>query len=532
MRLFKTVSVIILFLCVFLSSCKKETSWDIDAAIPIAKSHLNISNFFGDTIFQADSSGLLHIAFSKDLINFTIDTLVKLPDTTVNLGYIVPFTTNLTPGSVIYSNASGTDKEITFDVPNGVALNKAIVKSGYLKIEYQNTYAQPLNFSYVINSATLWGTPLTVNQVVAGNSHLTKIYSLANYDINLTGLSGNQINTLVQTYTIATDASGQPDVLQAGQGMVINLSFTEIVPEYVQGYFGQQNMSFGPDTTELGLFGNFAPVNLQLTQSAINFRIINEFGIEMSSSINSITSINSNQSSAVTLNAGNMLQSINVNRANKTNNPSNPVFPWVKQININSSNSNLNPFLENLPNYLAYSVNATLNPLGNISAGNDFAFFGRGLKVIADIDIPLKLSANNFMLVNYSKIDLTQIKELENLNSCDIILQAINNYPFEARLQGYMIDEYGQTIDSLFLPGNNTLVSAITDVNNVVLSPVNSKLEVTLNKQGIEHLTKCKQIKFVSQFFLPNQPTPITIRDNSYLDLTLHAYVNYTVKNK
>jgi len=73
-------------------------------------------------------------------------------------------------------------------------------------------------------------------------------------------------------------------------------------------------------------------------------------------------SIKTSPANVVTLNAGNLLQSINVNRANKTNNPSNPVFPWLKQINVNSSNSNLNPFLQNLPNYLGYSIKATLNP--------------------------------------------------------------------------------------------------------------------------------------------------------------------------
>ena len=60
-------SFIVLFILVSFFSCTKETSWDVDLAIPIAKSYLNISNFFGDTIFQADPNGLLHIAFSKDL---------------------------------------------------------------------------------------------------------------------------------------------------------------------------------------------------------------------------------------------------------------------------------------------------------------------------------------------------------------------------------------------------------------------------------------------------------------------------------
>ncbi|MBI3520139.1 MAG: hypothetical protein HY062_12405 [Bacteroidetes bacterium] len=532
MRFFKK-SVFGLFLLSVIVSCKKETSWDIDAAVPIARSHLNISNFFGDTIFKSDPNGLLHIAFSKDLLNYTMDSLVKLPDTTVSIGYTVPFSTSLSPGVQIFSNALSNDKEITFDVSNGVELNKAVVKKGLLKIDYINTYAQPLKFNYIINSATLWGTQLSIEQVVAGSSTLSKTYALDGYDINLTGLSHTKVNTLVQTYTISTDPSGVADQLQPGQGLTIKLSFIDIVPEYIQGYFGQQNLSFGPDSTSFGFLSNFSTSNLLLSQSAINFRIINEFGIEMSSSINSMRSIKTSPNhNVVTLNAGNLLQSINVGRANKTNNPSNPVFPWFKQININSSNSNLNPFLENLPNYLGYSVHAVINPLGNISAGNDFAYYGRGLKVIADVDIPLALSADYFSLVNYSKVDLTQLKELNNVNTCQIIVQTRNNYPFKAQIQGYMLNDQNQIIDSLFIPGQNIIESAITDANNVVLNYVDSKLESDFNKDKIDHLAQCKQIKFVSYLYLPNQPTPIKINEDSYLDLVVNAFVNYNVKSR
>lgn len=525
-------SFVILFLIGIVISCKKETSWDVDLAVPIAKSHLNISNFFGDSLFEADPSGLLHVAFSKDLINFTMDSLVKLPDTTVNIGYTVFFNTALNPGVQIFSNALSNDKEITFDVNNGVELNKAIVRSGFLKIEYINSYAQPLTFNYIVNSASLYGNPLTVNQVIPGSTSLTKSYPLDGYNIDLTGLTGNKVNTLVQTYTISTDPSGASDILLAGQGLTIKLSFSDIIPEYIQGYFGQQDLSFGPDSTSFGFLSSFNANNLVLSQSAINFKIVNEFGVEMSSSINSLRSIKTSPLNIVTLNAGNLLQSINVGRANKTNNSSNPVFPWFKQININSSNSNLNPFLQNLPNYLGYSVKAKLNPLGNISAGNDFAFYGRGLKVTADVDIPLALSADYFSLVNYSKVDLTQLKELNDVNSCQIMLEARNNYPFKAKVQGYMINEMNEVIDSLFIPGQNTIEPALTDINNVVLNYTDSRLEADFDKTKIIHLTQCKQIKFVSYLYLTNQPTPIQITEDSYLDLVVHANLNYNAKTK
>jgi hypothetical protein len=61
--------------------------------------------------------------------------------------------------------------------------------------------------------------------------------------------------------------------------------------------------------------------------------------------------------------------------------------------------------------------------------------------VTADVDIPLKLSADYFSLVNFSKVDLTQLKELNDVNSCQIIIDASNNYPFKAQVQGYMLND-------------------------------------------------------------------------------------------
>lgn len=532
-----TKSLFALSLLLSFFSCKKNTNWDIDAAVPLAKSYLNISNFFGDTIFKPDTTNLLHIAFSKDIINYQMDELVKLPDTSISFSYISPLASTLTPGSQIFTNNFSTDKELTFDVPNGVQLNKAMIKSGYLKVEYFNSYAQPLNFNYFLNSAESNGSTFHINQTIQGGNisnpgTLIQFYPLNGYFLNLKGLNNTKVNTLVQTYTISTDASGQQDVLLAGQGVNIKMSFVDIIPYYVQGYFGQHDINFGPDSTQIGLLGNFTASNLQLTQANINFRIINEFGVEMSTTINSLRSIKTNPLNIVNLNAGTLLQSININRAGQTGNTTNPVFPWLKQISINTGNSNLNTFLENLPNYLGYSLKAKINPLGNISGANDFAYYGHGLKIIADVDIPLSLSANYFKLQSFSKVDLTQLRELDNVNYCDIVLQARNNYAFNAQIQGYMLNENNQVIDSLFLPGQNFINSAVTDINNVVLNYKDSRLVSSFDKAKIENLKQCKQIKFVSTMYLPNQPTPIKINQDSYLDLMVSAEVNYNVKVK
>lgn len=529
------IAIISMFFGLILGSCKKETSWDVDVSVPIARSHLDLNNFFADTIFKADANGLLHLNYSKAIINYTMDSLVKLPDTTLNFGYTLPSVASLgvNPGDVLFSST----QETSLDITNGVELVKAIIRKGTIRADFTNTATQPINFHYEILSSNLWSVPFTIDETVAAGSpshptKITKYYAIDGYEIKMTGVNGNEINTIPQSYTIKIAPSAQSATLYGGEGLVAQVSYNDIVPEYVQGYFGQQNLTFGPDSTYLGILKNLQVSNLALQQASIQFNIINEFGVEFNSDIQSVKSINDVNNTTVALNSGNLLNAINVNRAGKTNLPSNPVFPYYKQINLTSTNSNLLPFIENLPDYLGYSVQAKLNPLGNVSASNDFAYYGHGLRVVADIDVPLTLSADYFKLVSYSNVDLTKVKQIDNVNSGELVLQATNNYPFSATIQGYMIDESGNVLDSLFMPGENILQGAVTDASNNVLQSTYSKLTGRLDNEGVQRLKLCKKIKFVSYFYLPNQPTPIKINDVNFLDLVLSVNVNYKAKTK
>lgn len=526
----KKLSIVFLGIVFFCISCKKETSWDIDAAIPIANSHLDLNNFFEDTIFKADPSGLLHLKYQKDILSYNMDSLIKLPDTTLSFSYILPPSASLgvNPGDIIYSNSDDIDMSIS----NGVEIVKAIVKKGVMKADFVNTATQPINFVYKILSANLWGNTFVIDEVIPAGSpshptKVTKYYQLDNYEIKMVGASGNKVNSISQQYIIKVASNAQPADLGGGEGIVANISYTDIIPEYVQGYFGQQDLSFGPDSSYLGFLKNLSVSNLTLQQANINFNIINEFGVDLSSEITSVKSINSNSHQTVNLNSGGLLSSINVNRAGKTNNPSNPVFPYYKQISLTSGNSNLLPFIENLPDYLGYGLKAKLNPLGNVSGSNDFAYYGHGLKVVADVDIPLILAADYFTLISYAKLDLTKLDQIKDFNSCEMILQATNHYALNAIIQGYMIDENNQIIDSLYQPGENEIKSGIVNVSNQVIQSTYSRLVSVINNSGMEHLKKCKQMKIVTRFQLPNQPTPIQVEDSDYLDLILNVNVNY-----
>ncbi|MGZ3883288.1 MAG: hypothetical protein ACXVPQ_01280 [Bacteroidia bacterium] len=531
MSFFRKLAVVLVIIGGF-SGCRKnfETDWDVDLVAPIARSDLKIKNFFSDSLFQADNGNVLHLAFSKALAGFKLDTLIKIPDTLITDSFLVIPGYVVVPGQPLIGFPNTQD--INFNVNGGVELRRVIIHDGTLKIKYTNTFTQPLSFSLTLTTAIRNGLPFTINETInPGSVGLIKYYDLDGYDISLTGSNGNKSNDLVQVVTISTPPYAKADTTKAGQRLRADISYTRLVPEYVEGYFGQQTIDIKYDSTALNLNKNLEVGNLKLSSASINFRILNEFGVDVNAQLSNIRSVNSHSNIAVLLNAPG-ISNININRAGKTSNLSNPVFPSVKTISVNTSNSNLKPFLENIPDYLTYQGQVLVNPLGNISGSNDFAYLNTGITIFADVDIPLQLQADYFKLTTTTPLDLTSVNQLDNINYGNIIIQATNGFPFDAVLQGYVLNDQQQVIDSLFDNTANTIHRGIINANNDVTQSVYTKLLVPFTESKLRNLKKCKNIKFVSRFNMPPTPPDIKIYDYYDLNLILSVDVNYKVKKK
>lgn len=511
---------------IIIYSCRKPTAanWDVDVIFPVVNSTLNIKNFLGDSLFVPDNTGLLNFNITREITAIKLDSLLKLPDTTIVNTFTVPavFPTTLTPGQALTFFPS---TELNFNIPNGVALKTLNVRTGLLSVKFTNDLAEPLDLLYIIPSAVKNGQPLTIFETVPPNNvPLLKTYSLAGYALNLRGLSGIVYNTIVQAYTVTLNPNANPVVVTYGQGAKAALSYSNIVPDYVEGYFGQQTISLPLDTARFEIFNNLKASNFMLSNATLNFKILNEFGAEFNASLSNIKSVSSN--SVVSLTNG-LLSSMNINRASKAGNT---ISPSIKSISLTSTNSNIVPFLSNLPNKLTYQGNVNVNPLGNLSGYNDFAYYNTGIKVLAEINIPLRFNADYLKLTSNSAVDFSNVKQLENVNHGNFIVSALNGYPFRAQIQGYLLNDQKQIIDSLFIPGSNFIERGVIDSQNNVTSPTPSKLNVPLTKEKVENLKKTKTIKLVTYFILPPNPPDIKIYENYRMDIGIVAQLNYKVK--
>ncbi|MCW3077628.1 MAG: hypothetical protein JWO32_2237 [Bacteroidetes bacterium] len=519
-----------LLLLVLLSFCRKATvaSWDVDLVLPIVNSQLNIKNFLGDSVFKPDNTGLLSLQYTRTLTAVKLDSLIKLPDTTIVNSFTVPavFPTTLTPGQAL---TFFPPTELEFNISNGVALKKVDVRSGVLRIKFSNDLSEPLDLLYKITSATKNGQPLIISEKVPpAPDSLVKYYNLSGYNLNMRGLNGNVYNTIVQSYTVIVDPSANPVVVTYGQGAHAKLTYSKIIPQYLEGYFGQQTIVIPTDTAKLDILKNVKASNFLLNSATLNFRILNEFGAEFTGSLSNIKSVNAANASTVNL-ITSQLSNININRATKVGSS---VYQSVKTISLTNTNSNIVPFLSNLPNKLSYQGSVNVNPLGNLSGYNDFAFYNTGIKVVADINIPLRFNADYFKLTSNANIDFSNLKQLDHVNYGQFIINTSNGYPFQAKLQAYLIDDYGVVVDSLFTPGQNIIDRGLVDLQNVVTQSTRSQLKIPLDQFKISNLKKSKKLRIETYFIMPPNPPDIKIYEDYSLDVNIIAEINYRLERK
>jgi hypothetical protein len=489
-------------------------------------SRLNISNFIADTIFDADADGLLHFRFDRELTSFKLDSLVELPDTTLPVQtFTLEQQFSLQPGQEI---SIFPPSEIKFNIGNGAEITIADVRKGSIKVTFSNNTAEPLDLTYMLPGATKNGVSFTIKETIPpGAGSLQKEYDLSGYRLSLRGLNNNKVNALVQTYTVGLNINANPLTITPGQGPSISLSYSEIVPEYIEGFFGTDPVKIPADTAAFTFLENVQAKNFLLSKARMEFRLENEFGADFEASLTGIKSINLQNGMSVQL-IPDKLSVIHLDWPVRT---WNSLTASAKTILFDETNSNITTFISNLPDHISYQGSVQINPLvkkeGNFIGHTNYAFYNRGIRVMADIDIPMRFSGEEISLQSVAKVDFSNVDQLSRVNSGRFVMRAKNGYPFTARLQAYMLDELGQTIDSLFVTGANYIEKGKLNAQNDVTEPTFTELFVPVTREKIDHLARCRSLRILTTFLLPPSPPDIKIFDHYEVDLKIAAELNY-----
>lgn len=520
--------LVILMLLTISFSCRKaleKPSWDVEILSPLVNTTLNLNDLIPDSVLQVNADTSLKIVYNTSIFSVDVDSIFRIPDTTITEIYSVPLNLIASPGDAFYSN----DEDRELNVTNGVELNFATIESGFIDLEIYSDIKEKVWVTYKILSATKNGDTLVFTELVDAATTLPAYFKkrvdISGYDLNLKGTTGSKTNTFVTKSIARVDTNGATVNIDIGQKIKFINTLVDVVPYYVRGYFGSQSYRFGPETTDFSVFNRIVDGNLDIEDIDVNLSFENGIGVDARLVINQLKTINSNNGLNHDLNHSIIGAPININRAAQTFSVPEVIYTSYSNM-LTTSNSNIDNLIEIFPNKLLYDINLLINPLGNISGSNDFIFKKHPLKTKLNVEFPLSIVANNLTLVDTSEVNIEQNSSGRILDG-KLFIYANNGYPFSADLSLQLLDNNANVIKSL--PVVNNIASAPVGSDLKVVSKKQSVLTVPLSVSDVDVLYNSKKIVFRVAFNTTAQPQFIKIYQDYALDIKVIGDFAYQI---
>jgi hypothetical protein len=133
------VLLVLTGLTVLYCACRKPgASWDTDLSSPLFNTSFGIDNLIADSLLVKNTDSSLTLVYNQTLINYTLDSLVHIPDTSVINSYHLPLGSFVfKPGDVITPSAPNNATQTTYPL-HGIGLKTATLRTGVMHVEIKN----------------------------------------------------------------------------------------------------------------------------------------------------------------------------------------------------------------------------------------------------------------------------------------------------------------------------------------------------------------------------------------------------------
>ncbi|MFN3875464.1 MAG: hypothetical protein ACK4L7_06095, partial [Flavobacteriales bacterium] len=512
-----------------LGGCRKESDrpkWDIDALVPIARTTLTLRDLVADSLIQTAPDGSVTLVYRGTLFEVGLDSLLPSPDTSFVYRYALPIPgpINLPPGINFFNQ---TDVQ-RFDLGD-LALSRLDLHEGRLELRMTNMVQSRILGTIQIPGATFADGGNSLSTAADAGSPAQPRISLGTRDLagarfDLRGPQLNSVNTLLTVIGAQLDPDGQGATVTDQDSLFLEARYFGLVPAYARGFFGQRTTSEGPATQPLGLFDAVVDGILDLDVATLRLRVENGFGADLQLRLHELTAINSRTGAEVPLQHALLQGPLNLTRALDLG--SGPQRT-VAERELDPGNSNLVSFIEALPDQARYHVDLALNPLGDISNGNDFLYHESAVKATIDLEVPLRLIADELTLQTIARPELPGSANGHALRSGTLRLFATNGFPMRARLMLDLIDQSDAVVATI--PVQGSILAAAIDTGGLVTQPSTSRLTAVLDEALVDLLYSGTRLRTRVAFTTAAPPRHLRLLDSYALDLQLTLEANYMV---
>ena len=428
-------------------------------------------------------------------------------------------------------------QSVSFPFPNGARLKKVKFLSGDLQIILKSTIADSIHFNYQLPSATdASGKPINITSILppaasGQTSSYTVNYNLAGYTFDLTGPKKDTVNTFFNLLIARIDSNGKVESISLNDSLYVSYAILNVVPEYINGYLGSDTLNYGPVTIPFSVFKNIKGGTLNLKNINVSLAVQNNIGANGRVIVHQAQGIHSATNSPVSLTGAMINKNLNIPRA-----VDHPLTPTLSNFTLTPSNSNVLNFIDNLPDKLNYNLTVYVNPNGNVSNYNDFVYYGSGMDISMNMNMPLSLIANRLELVDTIPFSLTSNSTTTNsaaIQSGVLTLIANNGYPLQANVQIYFLDGSYNVMDSL-LASASPVAAGVLDNNCQVVSSTQSKISAPFDEAKLNRI-KLAKYAYVKSYFttVPNSQCGnyVKIYSNYSLGIIITGQFNYYTGN-
>ncbi|MEO0471127.1 MAG: hypothetical protein AAF206_15980, partial [Bacteroidota bacterium] len=414
-------------------------------------------------------------------------------------------------------------REAEYDLVSGsagVQLTKVVVRSGKIRAETLSTVEDTIRFRYSLPAAFNNNNEVPFVDIKlkpappGGTSEEVQEASLGGFTLDMTGLNGNQVNTLVEQIQVSLLESGNLVTLDQTDSVNVRFGLVEIEPEYVEGFLGKQTFRYSGSEV-IDVFRDLDLEKLSFTQPSASLTFANSVGMDARIQIDEFSAINTENGQKRQLIGSPILAGPVVITG--------PNLPDTNQIVLTSlpftvENSNIGAFINVLADSLIYDLSVDVNHNGERGVFDNFATDESQISAYIDVDIPLDGIAQGLQLADTTDIDLSGTN-IENIEGGTLKILIDNDFPFESRVTASVLDANQDLITNLAT--NQIIAAGVPNANGEVDEPVRSVIEKSFD------LTLLQKVLDEGAF--------LAIRyrmDTSPADESVKIFANYRIRAK
>jgi hypothetical protein len=511
-------------------SCKKkETIWKTDWATPVMSDTLRLTNLFNDSTLNTTNQTSINVDLTRTLLDIDLSDLLKIPDTTITQLFSPTFSINNVPPGYTFVNAV---EEHALDL-DGAQLKKIRVSQGKIRVKVYNPLSTKVYYTIqlpgvVKNGQTFEQTYFVDAGTIPQPTSSEEELDLSGYELDLRGESGLNFNILQSKLSIKTDPNGPSVSISSQYDFKFEGFFSGLKIDYAKGYFGNQIIS-DTSTFSIPYLNNLVDGSIDLPSTNLIFSIENGMKVSLKGKLLLAENTNFNDNT-VSLNSTSVGSAFYISPAIGS---WSTLQPATQSLNFNSSNSNIEQYIENLGDEHKIGYELQLNPWGNLSGGADEIFPNSRIKVKVNLEMPLQISADGLTLRDTFNFNLSQDPTKIHANSGVITLNATNAFPVSCEPKLYFMDENNFILHTVL--GSAQIASSNMGSFNSQngLFEKKSSVDFILPTELITDLDKIKIVAVEARFDTPNAITGTneqqSIPYGAFLAVKLNVKLNGTI---